>query len=144
MASSISTTRITMRALILALGLMAAPALAVDHQRVDIPVAYRGTWALDASLCKERDLGPAFVQIGARRVSFYEEHGYLSLAQLNEIDDPPEFFGRFSFVHSLLFADDVIRLNIKAGKLLITRNATVSDEEPSQAEWTRCSKTEPS
>lgn len=129
-----------MRAWAIALGLISTPAMAApDHQHIDIPVAYRGTWALSASLCNEKDLGPAFVQIGARHMSFYEEHGYLSLAQLNEIDDPPEFFGKFSFVHLLSFADDVIRLNMKGGKLLITRSATVSAEEPSQAEWTRCS-----
>ena len=134
-----------MRALFFALGLITTPAMAaeqVDHRSIDVPAQYRGTWALDPALCKERSLGPAFVQIGARRVSFYEEHGYLELAQLNEAGDVPEFFGKFSFVRGLSFSDEVIRLDMSNGKLLITRHATHPDDEPSAVEWTKCSADE--
>lgn len=125
-----------MRALGLALALIATPAMGQDHRSIDVPVAYQGTWALNSSFCSDAS-GPAIVRIGPRTLSFYEESGYLSLAQLNEVSDPPEFFGRFAFVHNLSFFEQTIRLRLASGKLFIDRNAT-ADDEPSGIAWTKC------
>ena len=130
-----------MRWIVLGLAIAATPAAAIDYRQIDIPAPYRGTWALDPSLCNQKQLGPAFVQISARRMSFYEETGYLTLARLNEVSDPPEITGRFSFVRQLTFFDEPVRMKLTAGHLTITRNAN-DDADDSPARWTRCSPDE--
>lgn len=109
---------------------------ALDHQRIDIPVAYRGVWALKAEFCAEP--GPAVVKIGARSIGFYEDTGYLELANLNETDVPPEFWGRFSFVKGLTFYAETVRLNIRQRSLFISRRADDPDATANATPWTKC------
>jgi hypothetical protein len=101
-----------------------------------IPVAYQGRWALSLASCTESD-GPAIVEIGPRTLFFYESYGFLELAQLNEIEDPPEFYGEFAFAAELEFSRKVYRLQMAGRNLLITELRN-KDDPPNRMPWFHC------
>jgi len=105
--------------------------------RTDIPAAYQGHWALDAKYCSEP--GPASVHIGPRQIDFYERHGFLDLAQLNQASDPPGFYGTFRWAELLHFSSGVVRLEMSTGKLLITE-ASDPDAPTNQVAWSKCAR----
>lgn len=108
----------------------------IDHQHIDIPAAYVGRWSLDPTYCSG-DQGPAVLVIKPRVLNFYERTGYLSLAQLNEATDPPTFHGWFEFVSNLRFSEQVVRLEMIAGKLRVTYGS--DPEGPTNpGPWSRC------
>lgn len=103
----------------------------------DIPPEYHGRWALTAEACKEP--GPALVQVTAREVRFYEEQAYLQLARLNYADTPPIITGLFARDRLAKFDFVQLRLEIKAGKLVITERKVGEDfltDNPYG--WIRC------
>jgi len=103
----------------------------------DVPPTYRGHWALDAESCNAP--GPANMTIGARSIDFYERHGFLDLAQLNEAADPPSFYGRFRWAELLRFSTAVIRLELENNQLYVTQNDD-PDAPRNTVSWTRCQK----
>ena len=103
--------------------------------QTDIPSAYLGHWSLDASLCS--DPGPANVHIAARRIDFYERHGFLDLAQLNEATEPATFHGMFRWVELLKFSQGALRLEMAGDKLFITQGND-PDAVRNGAAWFRC------
>lgn len=117
----------------IALALAAAQAL--SHDKQPIPEVYQGVWALDAKYCA--DGGEAVVDIGPRIIDFYERHGYLDLAQINEGTDPPEFYGNFRWVELLHFSQGVVRLRMVGDKLHITE-ADDPNAPMNPAAWTKC------
>lgn len=118
--------------LVIVLALIQEP---LDFRHQDVPAPFQGTWALDAAAC--RDPGPAVVTISPRRIDFHEKHALLDIGRLNQISDPPEFWGRFAVVDGFEFYDETIRLNLSGGKLIITEGAK-SNEAMSTFKWTRC------
>jgi hypothetical protein len=106
-----------------------------DASKLTIPPAYQGRWALDAASCAKP--GPANVTIGARRIDFYERHGFLDLAQLNEAEDPPVFHGSFRWVELLHFTSGVVRLEMENGRLFITEGSD-PDAARNPMAWINC------
>lgn len=119
----------------LVLSLQAADGSPPLADRTDIPSAYLGHWSLDASLCNEP--GPANVHIAARRVDFYERHGFLDLAQLNEATDPATFHGTFRWAELLKFSQTSLRFEMAGGKLFVTEGND-PDARRNPAAWSRC------
>lgn len=112
---------------------LAAP----DALHQDIPLIFRGTWAIVPSFCNEPD-SPNVVRISARRVDFYERQGYLRLARVNDATDPPSFNGLFDIDALAEFSTERIRLDIENGKLFVSTDIG-PDDEPTRASWYRCS-----
>ncbi|HEX8585038.1 MAG TPA: hypothetical protein VF680_11575 [Allosphingosinicella sp.] len=127
-----------LRAIMLAFILLAAlPTAAIaDPKTQDIPEEFRGTWGLSLEACRKGE-GPELVRIGPRHIFFVDASGYLNLAQLNHISDPPSFHGEFSFAGELEFWRQVIRLDLTDGQLFITHLASREDE-PSATPWVKC------
>jgi hypothetical protein len=119
----------------IALALQAANSTPPAADRIDIPSAYLGHWSLDATLCDEP--GPANVYISARRIDFYERHGFLDLAQLNEATEPATFHGMFRWVDLLKFSQSPLRLEAEGGKLFITQGND-PDASRNPVGWARC------
>ena len=105
--------------------------------RVDIPTPYRGHWALDPKYCD--DPGPANVSVGARTIDFYERHGFLDLAQLNDASEPPVLHGQFRWAELLHFSTSALRMEIDQGRLYITESED-PEADRSKGAWTRCAK----
>ncbi len=103
--------------------------------QIEIPVQHRGLWSIDPKFCSE--IGPATVLITARRVDFYERHGFIDLGQLNQVDDPPAFYGSVRWVETLHFSAGVIRIEQDAGRLYITESAD-PDAPRNNVAWSRC------
>lgn len=104
-------------------------------QHLVIPASYQGTWAIDGQ-CED---GPAQVSISSRQIDFYERHGYLRLGTVNANVDPATFYGEFDFVSGLKFGDEVVRLDVIDGDLVITENPSDDARKISPSRWRRCS-----
>jgi hypothetical protein len=121
---------------IIGLALLQAAAALPNDRLTDIPVTYQGRWALSADFCN--DPGPATVEIGPRRISFYERRGYLQMGQLNAAGDTPEFYGRFQFAQTFKFWDETVELSLKDGRLIIDEQPGGTGNHPNMP-WYRCS-----
>ena len=104
--------------------------------RTNIPEAYRGEWTLDTRFCGG-DRGPAFVEIGAREIHFYERHAYLRLARLNEASDSPSFYGQFDVNELLDFSEETIRIEPAHDGISITEGQP-ADGPSNTMVWHRC------
>jgi hypothetical protein len=112
--------------------------IVADADTQTIPAPYQGTWGARIGACTMGD-SPDLVTIGPRRIDLYGAHGFLTLAQLNQVDDPPEFHGHFQFAGELRFWDEDIRLSLK-GDVLTMAHIHGDPVEPGGQMLLRCPK----
>lgn len=91
-----------------------------DPHDTDIPVTYRGTWAVSSAPCTE---AASVIEITARRISFYESEAYLRYAQLNHATEVPTFVGLYDLTGELSFWERVFEVGF-SGQALRIRERT--------------------